>query len=88
MAAVSETAADVVKAYAEPIRATIEEEIRDVRRAALAGRHAVEDAAAEATVQVQRHPLASLGIAAGVGTLVGCAIGFAVGRLGRMHSSR
>ena len=83
MATVAESAVDAVKEYAEPIRATIEGDIRDMRRAVIAGCHAVEDAAAEVTVQVRRHPAASLGIAVGVGTLFGCAIGFALGRLGR-----
>jgi ElaB/YqjD/DUF883 family membrane-anchored ribosome-binding protein len=52
------------------------------RGAVVAGRHAVEDCAAEATIQVRRHPVVSLGIAAGVGALAGCVIGFAIGRLG------
>jgi hypothetical protein len=50
--------------------------MRDVRRAVVAGRQAVEDCAAEATIQVRRHPFVSLGIAASVGTLFGCLIGF------------
>ena len=87
MSTVTESAGDAVKEHAEPIRAKIEEDIRDMRRAVIAGCHAVEDAAAEVTVQVRRHPAASLGIAVGVGTLVGCVIGFAVGRLGRTRTS-
>jgi ElaB/YqjD/DUF883 family membrane-anchored ribosome-binding protein len=82
MATVTETAAAAVREYAEPIRAAVEENIGDVRRGVVAGRHAVEDAEAEATVQVRRHPLASLGIALGVGTLLGCVIGFTAGRVG------
>ena len=80
MKTMTESAAHAVRDYAEPVRAAVEENMRDVRRAVVAGRHAVEDCAAEATVQARRHPFMSLGIAVGVGTLFGCVIGFAVGR--------
>ena len=80
MRTVTESAAQAVKDYAEPVRAAVEENMRDVRRAVVAGRYAVEDCAAEATVQVRRHPFVSLGIAASVGTLFGCVIGFTAGR--------
>jgi ElaB/YqjD/DUF883 family membrane-anchored ribosome-binding protein len=80
MTTVTESAAQTVRDYAEPVRAAVGEGLRDARRAVVAGRHAVEDCAAEATIQVRRHPFASLGIAAGVGTLFGCMIGFTVGR--------
>ena len=82
MATVTESAAKAVRQYTEPVRAAVDENMRDVRRAVVAGRHAVEDCAAETTVRVRRHPFASLGIAAGVGALFGCVIGFAVGRTG------
>ena len=82
MATVTESAAKAVRDYTEPVRAAVEENMRDVRRAVVAGRHAVEDCADEATAQVRRHPIASLGIAVGVGTLFGCLVGFAVGRFG------
>jgi ElaB/YqjD/DUF883 family membrane-anchored ribosome-binding protein len=82
MAPVTEAAAKAASEYTEPALAAIEESMRDVRRAVVAGRHVVEDCAAEATLQVRRHPFASLGIAAGVGTLFGCMIGFTVGRFG------
>ena len=82
MTTVTESAAQTVRDYAEPVRAAVEENLRDVRRAVVAGRHAVEDCAAEATVQVRRHPFVSLAIAAGVGLLVGGAIGFAAHRVG------
>ena len=80
MATVTESATRAVREYTEPVRAAVEENIRDVRRAVVAGRQAVEDCAAEATVQVRRHPFVSLGIAAGVGTIFGCLIGFTAGR--------
>lgn len=79
MATVTETA-KAVRECAEPLRAAVEETIRDTRRAAVAGRHAVEDATAAATLKVRRHPLASVGFALGVGTLLGCLIGFNIAR--------
>ena len=80
MATVTESAAKAVRDYTEPILAAVDENMRDVRRAVVAGRHAAEGCAAETTVQVRRHPLGSLGIAACLGTFFGCAIGFTVGR--------
>ena len=82
MATVTESAAKAARQCAEPVWAALDENIRDARRAVVAGRHAVEDCAAEATIQVRRHPVVSLGIATGVGALAGCVIGFAIGRLG------
>ena len=87
MGTVTESATKAVREYAEPVRAAVEENMRDVRRAVVVGRHAVEDVAAEATVQVRRHPFMSLGIAVGVGTLFGCLIGFTVGRFGGSRTS-
>ena len=81
MAPVTESAAKAASEYTEPVVAAIEERVRDVRRAVVAGRHAVEDCAAETTLQVRHHPFAALGIAASVGALFGCMIGFTVGRL-------
>lgn len=83
MATVIESAAKAVKEYGEPVRGAVQENLRDVRRAVVAGRHAVEDCAAEATLTVRRHPLAAVGLAAGVGALLGAAIGFAIARRGR-----
>jgi ElaB/YqjD/DUF883 family membrane-anchored ribosome-binding protein len=86
MATVTESAAKAVRDYTEPVRAAVDENMRDVRRAVVAGRHAVEDCAAEATVQVRRHPFMSLAIAVGAGTLFGCLIGFTAGRFGARRS--
>ena len=80
MTTVAESLSKAASDYADPIRAAVSENVRDVRRAVAAGRHAVEDCADAATLQVRRHPLVSLGIAAGVGMLVGGVIGFVVGR--------
>lgn len=82
MATVTESTARAVRDYVEPVRAAVDENMRVARRAVVAGRHAVEDCAAEATSQVRRHPFVSLCIVAGAGTLVGCLIGFTLGRFG------
>ena len=86
MATVTESATKAVRDYAEPVMAAVEENVRDLRRAVVAGRHAAEDYAAEATIRVRRHPFVSLGIAVGVGTLFGCLIGFTLGRFGGRKS--
>lgn len=86
MATVIESATKAVSEFTEPARAAVEENMRDVRRAVVAGRHAVEDVAADATIQVRRHPFLSLGIAVGIGTLFGCLIGFTVGGFGRRRT--
>jgi ElaB/YqjD/DUF883 family membrane-anchored ribosome-binding protein len=86
MTTVTESAAKAVRDYTEPVRAAVDENMRDVRRAVVAGRHALEDRAAEATVQIRRHPFTSLAIAVGAGALFGCVIGFTAGRFGARHA--
>ena len=80
MATVTDTAAKTAKEYVEPILAAIDDNVRDVRRAVVSARHVVEDRAAQTKIQIRRHPFAALGIAASVGALLGCAIGFTLGR--------
>ena len=87
MATVTKSATTAVREYTEPVLTAVEENMRDIRRAVVAGRHAVEDCTAEATIQVRRHPFVSLGIAAGVGTLFGCLMGFTIGRVGGRRMS-
>jgi ElaB/YqjD/DUF883 family membrane-anchored ribosome-binding protein len=82
MATMTESAAKVVRNYAEPAMAAVEENVRDLRRAVAAGRHAAEDYAAETTKQVRRHPFAALGVAVGFGAVFGCLIGFGAGWFG------
>jgi ElaB/YqjD/DUF883 family membrane-anchored ribosome-binding protein len=83
MTTVAESVAKAASDYTEPLQAAVRENLRDVRRAVAAGRHAVEDCTDATVVQVRRHPFASLGIAAGIGALVGCGIGFTLGRAAR-----
>jgi ElaB/YqjD/DUF883 family membrane-anchored ribosome-binding protein len=86
MTTATEAAAQAVREYAAPIRAAVEENLREVQRAVVGARQAVEDGAADATVQVRRHPFVSLGVAAAVGLLVGGLIGLTAGRFGERRT--
>ena len=87
MATVAESAKGVIRGYTEPALEAIEANVRDARGAVVAGRQAVEDCTAEATLQVRRHPFMAGGLAVGVGALVGCLVGFAFGRGGQNRTS-
>jgi ElaB/YqjD/DUF883 family membrane-anchored ribosome-binding protein len=78
MATVAESAVKTAREYAEPLCEEVNDRLREARRTIAAARRAAEDTADTTVVQVRRHPFAALGIAAGVGLLVGCAIGFAI----------
>lgn len=80
MTTLAETVSRAASEYTDPIRAAVNDKVRDVRRAVVAGRHAVEDCADVTAVQVRRHPLMSIGVAAAAGVLVGSVIGFVFGR--------
>ena len=80
MTTVAESMSKAASEYTEPLQAAVRENLRDVRRAVAAGRHAVVDCADTTVVQLRRHPFVSLGIVASIGTLVGCVIGFTIGR--------
>jgi hypothetical protein len=54
MATMTESATKTIREHAEPAPDALEENVRDVRRAVVAGRQAVEDYTAEATLQVRR----------------------------------
>jgi ElaB/YqjD/DUF883 family membrane-anchored ribosome-binding protein len=82
MATVTESAKGAIREYAKPALEALEANVRDARRAVVAGRQAVEDGADEATVQVRRHPFMAVGLAVGLGALLGCLVGFTVGRRG------
>lgn len=56
MATMMESTTKTIKEHAGPALEVLEENVRDVRRAVVAGRHTVEDCAAETTLQVRRHP--------------------------------
>ena len=77
------TAADAIKERLAPALDTLDEGMRQGRRAFVRGQHAAEDAAAAATRVVRRRPLRAVMIAAGAGALAGGAIGFVFGWLTR-----
>ena len=87
MATMLESTTKTIRELAEPALEALEENVRDGRRAVVAGRHAVEDCAAETTLQLRRHPFMAVGLAVGIGSLVGCMVGFALGRRGPSRTS-
>jgi len=80
MATVTEKASTAIRECAAPTLETIQENVRQLRHAALAGRHVMEDSAAHTRIQVRQHPFLAVGIALGVGALIGCATGFGLAR--------
>jgi ElaB/YqjD/DUF883 family membrane-anchored ribosome-binding protein len=59
------------------------ENVREMRRAATAARHAAEDAVAETALNIRRYPFRSVGAGIGLGIVAGVLIGFGVGRCQR-----
>jgi len=76
-------AKEAIKECLSPALDTLEENVRDARRAIVHGRHAAEDVVAGAALEVRRHPLSALAVAAGAGALAGCLVGFALGCRGQ-----
>jgi ElaB/YqjD/DUF883 family membrane-anchored ribosome-binding protein len=74
---------DAIKERVQPALDTLEENVRQTRRAIVKGRHAAEDLMDAAQLKVRRNPLAAVSVAAGVGLLAGCAIGIFFGRRSR-----
>ena len=85
MATMTGTAAarEVIRERLSPALDTLDENVRQARRAILQGRHAAEDVVAGAALEVRRHPLSALALAAGAGALAGCLVGFALGCRGQ-----
>ena len=71
---------EIFKERMGPALEAFERNVRDARRAVHNGRYAMEDLFAETTLQMRRHPLRTLALAAGAGALGGCLIGFAIAR--------
>lgn len=80
MATVTERASTTIRECAAPTLETVQENVRQIRHAVLAGQHAVEDSAAHARIHVRQHPFLAVGIAIGVGTIIGLAAGFSLVR--------
>ncbi|RPI53402.1 MAG: hypothetical protein EHM55_13870 [Acidobacteria bacterium] len=81
MATMTEAAAavDAMKDRLNPVLEKFEENVRQGRRVMVRAQHAAEDGVAAAALQVRRHPVSAVAIAAGAGALAGCMIGFAIG---------
>jgi len=62
-----------------PALDSLEESVRVAGRAIDHGRHAVEDLAEGAALNVRRHPLMSVAVAGLAGALAGCTCGFVLG---------
>ena len=60
-----------------PTLESVEQAVRNARRAARGARAATEDFVAGTTLEVRRHPLTAVGLAATAGIVTGCAFGFA-----------
>ena len=88
MATVTESVRGAIREYGEPALEAIEANVRDARRAVVAGRQAVEDGTAEAMRQARRHPFGAVGLAVGVGALCGGLVGFTFGRRGWNRPSK
>lgn len=63
--------------YCWPSAEAMEDILRKTRRSMSEARHAAEDFAAEAGLEVRRHPLAAVGLATGAGIVAGVVVGFA-----------
>jgi ElaB/YqjD/DUF883 family membrane-anchored ribosome-binding protein len=72
-------ACENIKDRFAPALESLEDTVRQARRAVAQGRHAAEDVVAETTQQVRHHPLSAVALAAGAGALVGCIFGFTFG---------
>lgn len=79
-------AKEAIKERLTPALETLEENVREARRAIAHGRHAAEDFIASTALRVKWRPLIALALAAGAGALAGCLIGLALGQ--RAHVRR
>lgn len=59
-----------------PALESFEDTMRKGRRTVAKARAAAEDAVAGASLEVRRHPLRAVGVAASAGLVTGCFIGF------------
>jgi ElaB/YqjD/DUF883 family membrane-anchored ribosome-binding protein len=84
MATVTTTSAvEEIKERLTPALDALDEAVRHGKRVIVRSQHAVEDAAAAATLTIRRRPLSSVSTAALGGALVGLLTGFGIGRLTR-----
>ncbi|MEO8482476.1 MAG: hypothetical protein ABI634_09725 [Acidobacteriota bacterium] len=86
MATIVESAREAVRERFEPALDCVQEQMRDARRAAVRGQHAVEDFAAGTALQIRRRPLTSMALATAAGAIAGCVVGFVL--VNRAHYRR
>ncbi len=86
MATIVETAREAVRDRLDPALECFQEQARDARRAAIRGRYAVEDAAANTTLRIRRRPLTAVAMATIAGTLAGYVCGLVM--VNRAHRRR
>lgn len=60
-----------------PTRESVENAVRTARRTVNGARAATEDFVAGTSLEVRRHPLTAVGLAATAGLVTGCLFGFA-----------
>lgn len=70
---------ETIRESVGPALEVIEGNVRQARRAVVASQHAAEDFADSATLQIRKHPLGAVAMAAGASAFVGCVIGFILG---------
>lgn len=63
----------------DPMFQTLEENVRKARRAIVEGEHKVEDAIAQAALEIRRRPVKAVSIAAVAGLTLGCIGGLVLG---------
>jgi ElaB/YqjD/DUF883 family membrane-anchored ribosome-binding protein len=73
MATAFERAAEAV---GRPAMESVEENLRQARRVVNTARHAAEDVATDAALNIRRHPFAAVGAAVVVGAVAGGLLGF------------
>jgi ElaB/YqjD/DUF883 family membrane-anchored ribosome-binding protein len=79
MPATIEAVQETVAERLSPALDTVEESVRDARRAITQGKYALEDFASGTALQVRRHPLTAVALAGASGALAGWLCGLVVG---------
>ena len=79
MNATLESAREAASDRLNPALESLEQNVRDARRAMAQGRRAAEDFVDETTLRVRRRPLTSMAFAVIAGALAGCLLGLVLG---------
>jgi ElaB/YqjD/DUF883 family membrane-anchored ribosome-binding protein len=81
-----ESARDAVAERLAPALESLDQDLRNARRAIRQGRRMSQDAVDDASLRVRQRPLTSVALAAAIGALAGCLIGLAFGRRARRRA--